>query len=146
MERLTKRDEFGNTDIIGVDSMDLQCNLEFDEFNKVTTALNKLAKYEDLEEKELLLELPCKPGDIVYDVVFCDDGKYHVFEMKVCNINPFGDVGKCKVWNVYLEDDCTKAYRSFYDFNKTVFLEKEAAEKALKEMEDRKNGQADFCR
>ena len=28
MERLTERDEFGNADIIGVDSMDLQCNLE----------------------------------------------------------------------------------------------------------------------
>lgn len=27
MTRLTKRDEFGNADIIGVDSADLQCNL-----------------------------------------------------------------------------------------------------------------------
>ena len=51
MGRLTERDEFGNTDIIGVDSMDLQCNLEFDEFNKVTNALNKLAEYEELEER-----------------------------------------------------------------------------------------------
>ncbi len=51
MKRLTGYDEFGNTDIIGVDSMDLQCNLEFDEFNKVTNALNKLAEYEDLEEQ-----------------------------------------------------------------------------------------------
>lgn len=48
---MTERDEFGNTDIIGVDSMDLQCNLEFDEFNKVTNALNKLAEYEELEER-----------------------------------------------------------------------------------------------
>ena len=51
MGRLTERDGFGNTDIIGVDSMDLQCNLEFDEFNKVTNALNKLAEYEELEER-----------------------------------------------------------------------------------------------
>lgn len=48
---MTERDGFGNTDIIGVDSMDLQCNLEFDEFNKVTNALNKLAEYEELEER-----------------------------------------------------------------------------------------------
>lgn len=32
---------------MGVDSMDLQCNLAFDEFNRVTQALNRLAHYED---------------------------------------------------------------------------------------------------
>lgn len=52
MKRLTERDEFGNADIIGVDSEDLQCNLTFDEFNIVTDAMNKLADYEDLEEKK----------------------------------------------------------------------------------------------
>ena len=58
MERLTRRDEFGNGDIIGVDSRDLQCNLKFNEFNKVTVALNKLAEYEDLEEQGKLLKAP----------------------------------------------------------------------------------------
>ena len=60
MERLTKRDKFGNADIIGVDSMDLQLNLDFGGLNKVTEALNKLARYEDLEEQGLLLQLPRK--------------------------------------------------------------------------------------
>ena len=46
MERLTKRDEYGNADIIGVSS-DVQFNLEFDELNAVTAALNRLAAYED---------------------------------------------------------------------------------------------------
>lgn len=55
MERLTKRDEFGNADIIGVDSEELQCNLGFEELNKVTDALNKLAEYEDLEESGRML-------------------------------------------------------------------------------------------
>lgn len=55
MERLTKRDEFGNADIIGVDSMDLQCSLNFEEFNRVTLALNKLAEYEDMEESGKML-------------------------------------------------------------------------------------------
>lgn len=50
MNRLTERDEFGNADIIGVDSEELQCNLAFDEFNRVTDALNQLAKYEDMHE------------------------------------------------------------------------------------------------
>ena len=45
--RLTERDEYGNADIIGVDSADIQLNLAFDELNLVTDALNKLARYED---------------------------------------------------------------------------------------------------
>ena len=49
IRRLTKRDEFGNADIIGVDSADLQCNLDFDEMNLVTNALNRLAEYEEKE-------------------------------------------------------------------------------------------------
>lgn len=49
MKRLTERDEYGNADIINVNSIDLQSNLEINEFNKVTNALNKLADYEDLE-------------------------------------------------------------------------------------------------
>lgn len=48
MERLTERDEYGNADIVGVDSGELQLNLEFEEFNLVTGALNRLAEYEDL--------------------------------------------------------------------------------------------------
>ena len=47
MDRLTERDEYGNADIIGVDSEDLQLNLEFDSMNRVTAALNRLAEYEE---------------------------------------------------------------------------------------------------
>ena len=47
IKRLTERDEYGNADIIGVDSAELQLNLEFDELNRVTDALNRLAGYED---------------------------------------------------------------------------------------------------
>ena len=52
-KRLTERDEYGNADIIGVDSADLQMNLEFEQLNLVTCALNQLAHY---EESELELE------------------------------------------------------------------------------------------
>ena len=58
MGRFTERDEYGNADIIGVSSLDLQFNLAHEEFNKVTNALNKLAEYEDLEEQGKLPELP----------------------------------------------------------------------------------------
>ena len=48
MKRLTELDEYGNADIIGVNSPDLQLHLEFDEFNRVTDALNKLAAYKNM--------------------------------------------------------------------------------------------------
>ncbi len=50
-KRLTERDEFGNANIIGVDSASLQLNLSFDEFNRVTEALNRLAEFEDREDR-----------------------------------------------------------------------------------------------
>lgn len=93
-------------------------------------------QWKALYEKDILPVLPCSVGDIVYDVVLCDDAQYHVFKMKVCNINPFGDVRKGKVWNVYLEDECTKAYRSFYDFGQTVFHSEEEANAKKKELDD----------
>lgn len=101
----------------------------------VKNMYSKLKDYENLEEQGKLLKLPCAVGDMVYDVIFCGDEKYRIFEMKVCNINLFGDVRKGKIWNVYLEDDCTKAYRSFYDFGKTVFLTREEAETTLNKLE-----------
>lgn len=60
MERLTVRDEFGNADIIGVDTADLQGNLRFDELNKVTRALNRLATLEDRLESGRIFELTTK--------------------------------------------------------------------------------------
>ena len=68
MGRFTERDEYGNADIIGVSSLDLQFNLALEEFNKVTNALNKLADYEELEEQKKLMKLPCAVGDTVYRI------------------------------------------------------------------------------
>ena len=85
MEKLTERDEFGNADIIGVDSADLQLNLEFEEFNKVTDAVNRLAGYEELEEQGKLVRLPCSVGDRVY--VIDTDERLPNKEIKVYDID-----------------------------------------------------------
>lgn len=50
-KRLTKRDEFGNADIIGIDSERLASNLDFNEVNELTFALNKFADLEDKIER-----------------------------------------------------------------------------------------------
>lgn len=57
-KRLTERDEFGNADIIGVDSMKLQGCLTFEELIISTKALNRLAELEDKIESGKLVEFP----------------------------------------------------------------------------------------
>ena len=54
MARLTSRDEFGNAEIIALEDITPQLyeGLSFTETNALTAALNKLADYEDAEEKE----------------------------------------------------------------------------------------------
>ena len=67
MKRLTERDEFGNADIVGVDSADLQENLNFDEMNLVTEALNKLACYEEHNDFDAYIK-----GDCIKSESLCD--------------------------------------------------------------------------
>lgn len=49
MDRLTERDEYGNADIIALSDImpELYANLSFSETNALTSALNRLAAYED---------------------------------------------------------------------------------------------------
>lgn len=118
-KRMTERDEFGNADIVGIDSADLQLNLGFEEFNKVTNALNRLAEYEEMEEDGRLLKLPCKEGTAVYAIEVDDENFDHfhcatkISEYAFCTqMLPL--VGKC------------------------VFLTKEEAEAEMKRAEGEK--------
>lgn len=137
MTRLTKRDEFGNADIIGVDSADLQCNLEFDDLIKVTEALNKLAKYEDLEEQRKLLKLPCAVGDTVYRIN--KGAKEPIIPMKVCEVGVISlKVGGFAI-QIMCHDELDDGETRYFStaFGKTVFPTKREAAQALERMEDR---------
>ncbi len=102
-------------------------------------AVDKLAEYEDLEEQNRLLKLPCAAGDTVHHLCTFKNGESEIIEMKVECVEPCGAIrqhkGVCEIWNVYAETDYTKAYFKFFDFGKTVFLTREEAEAALKELE-----------
>ena len=139
MERLTERDEFGNADIIGVDSMDLQCNLGFKEFNKVTNALNKLVEYEDLEEQGKLPKLPCKIGDTIYVIpsranyginsVNRHKENNRVYEQIVDHITFYKSgymLSTCEGHACVIEES----------YKETWFLSKEEAETALRKLKD----------
>lgn len=101
---------------------------------------NKLAELEDLEEHGRLLRLPCKKGDIVWELRECDDGVFRIFPMEVKVVATFGELlrtsSRCCVWNIYAESYYTKMYKSFYDIGTSVFLTEEAAKAKLKEMEE----------
>lgn len=75
---------------------------------------------------------PCKVGDKLY----CPNQHAKMIaEFEVAEIYTFKD-------GTVIIDDLENEW-DIEDIGKTVFLTKEAAEKALKEMEDRKNGEID---
>lgn len=111
-----------------------------------------ISDYEGIEteckyfkDKSKSVELPCKVGDVLYDVVLCDDEKYRIFEMKVADISPFGTLYSnskvCEpfIWNLYLVEKYSYAYRMFKDIGQTVFFEKSKAEAKLKELMENEN-------
>lgn len=132
MERLTRRSENG-TAIYNTPSGD---PMKWE--NNRHEVLRKLAEYEDLEEQRKLIKLPCAVGDTVYYLYTNENKESEITEMKVGCIEPFGAIrqrkGICEVWNIYVEADYTKAYFKFLDFGKTVFITKEEAEAASKEL------------
>lgn len=78
---------------------------------QVGCAVEKLAEYEDLEEQNRLLKLPCEIGQRVYMIYqFCGKGAWEIEEHKI-----------------RLED--------LKNIGKTVFLTREEAEAALEELE-----------
>ena len=154
MERLTERDEFGNTDIIGVDSEDLQLNLDVKAFNRVTTALNRFAAYEDAipvadlpraaelhkaDLEGLLVALPCKVGDTIYAIPsetnFRLNAMYRpennrVYEQTVNSIRWFSN-SRYMIWTC--DGICSELSEGF---GVTWFLTRAEAEAALKEEND----------
>ena len=93
----------------------------------------------ELLRSDRVVELPCKLGQTVYDIVLCDDDIYRIYEMKIAAIEPFGSLYESKYFpdfllNIYLTDDCSYAYRTFNDIGKKTFLTKEEAETKLKEI------------
>lgn len=137
MERLTERER--NVDGTGVAKEEITDGLLKPFAEKILT---KLADYETLEEQGLLVRLPCKVRDTLWELCLCDDGNYKIFPMTVKTISEYGTLRQVKkdktIWNIYAESDYTYMYKSFADFGKTVFSTKEEAEKKLEEM--KKNG------
>ena len=81
--------------------------------------LNRLAEYEDLEEKGLLLRLPCKVGDTIYFETFVKNGSESI------GVQPHKVV---EVRVSFVCDDWPDTEVPDWAFGKTAFLSKEEAE------------------
>lgn len=138
MERMTERDEWGNADIIGVESDDLQINLGFEEFNLVTKALNRLAAYEDAaplhqvqqwakaHKEGRMVVLPAKENQPIWRIVEEESCTSDCWG-EMCN---YCDAGSKKTYLRVKEGRFSVKYDTV-DFGKTVFLTREEAEEAM---------------
>lgn len=93
---------------------------------------DRLRELADADKDGRVVVLPCKVGDTVWRIV--RDGEPHIT--------------RDEVRDMYFADDMTPCVElvggrvTFTEkFGKTVFLSREEAEKALQEMEDKKDGQ-----
>ena len=104
--------------------------LDVSRATKTRMVLEKLAIYEDAEEQGLLLRLPCKVGDTVYQVnkVSKKISKHKVLKIEMENMD--GTDFIMQIW--FGKYSFTFGHR----FGEVIFLTREEAETKLKEMEN----------
>ena len=140
MERLTYRTELG----VSIDkneecptcSICWNCDIPPRECQYISDVLEKLAKYEDLEEQGRLIKLPCKVGDVVYEI---NTDRNIVSALKIISTKIYS---YAIYFDYQLIDGIYKNIVSFSDIDigKTVFLTQSAAEEKLKELRGGENG------
>lgn len=125
MSRLTKVYGNGNVTLdaglYGIDQTAL--DIATRNSKPITAAVAKLKEYEDAEENGLLIRLPCKVGDTVYELDRWCDGSHGDCDKRPCN--------ECPDYNLEIYTH-KFAYDMLPKIGKTVFLTREEAEQALK--------------
>lgn len=144
MERLTKRED---DSITYNEKREFECGEYCDSCSQgagncktVENMIKKLATYEDLEEQGLLVRLPCKVGDMVWDNDFGYPESYEIKAFSYGYCDSYVEPG------IGIEDEIIFYYENYThsisitgafpmsEIGKTVFLTREEAEKKLEEM------------
>lgn len=120
-----------------------ECKAVADFKGFVKNMYSKLKEYEELEEQGRLLRLPCKVGDMVWDIDFGRPCSYEVTGFSFGSLND-DDWEEEKVLDqivVYYTNSNGSITGTFAvsEIGKTVFLTRQEAEDKLAEMEG-KNG------
>lgn len=110
---------------------------EYWEHKQVAEYLRKLKEYKDLEEQGLLLRLPCKVGDKVYEI---SENFIEPCTVESIFLGNYRDRNGnwCNMAEIYYDRyDCPYVSTEIYftDIGETVFLTKAEAEAKLAEME-----------
>ena len=98
-----------------------------DDVGLTTHILQELKEYRDLEEQGLLLKLPCKSGDKLYDI-----RQNHIKDRRndmVHELSIEGITVEFCTWETWMARSVP-----LKEIGKTVFLTKEEAEEKLKEL------------
>lgn len=110
---------------------------------KLPAVMEQLYKYETAEEEGRLIVLPCKVGSAVYLIWhrYTKCSKYgESFEEYSCSGCEEWDCDSHKEYYIHVNQSVSLEWivrnMQLGNFGKTVFLTKEEAEKALKEMEE----------
>lgn len=105
------------------------------ECNAINICIKKLSEYETAEEEGRLVALPCKVGQCVYTNHSMSGWYMRKSERPYLGRVVFiGLNAEDPYFNIILGEGKMLQYK-FSDIGKTVFLTREEAEKALKEME-----------
>ena len=146
MERLTKWED---DSITYNEKREFECGEYCDSCSQgagncktVENMIKKLATYEDLEEQGLLVRLPCKVGDTVWDNDFGYPESYEIKAFSYGYCDSYVEPG------IGIEDEIIFYYENYThpisitgafpmsEIGKTVFLTREEAEKKLEEMKN----------
>lgn len=152
-ERLTEEwyDDMEQFDRYAPKSPNIEINCGGDDFQRI---IDKLAEYETSEEEGRLVVLPCKVGDMVYVIApnhrlceakhDCDEYDYENYLISWCEkFCPYGYKGigviKDIISHIEIRDNgiCYCTTNCGYLYDDKVFLTREEAEKALREMEEK---------
>lgn len=123
MERLTYKTngKYTNTTAEQAPPYAIDCDID--------TAITKLAEYEDLEEQNRLIKLPCAVGDTVYSFSF-----EKILTLCVDSFVIYTDGIDARLSSKMKEYEFLKIDMDIADFGEKWFPAKEAAEAALKEL------------
>lgn len=154
MERLTEKDQYSQGYKIQAKNLNSHCVAK-DAKGYITyygQHIDKLAEYENLEEQDRLIKLPCKVGDTVYLIDRDENNKFKVYEGKWKRVslvqtskdgsfNLRGEISY-DIYDCFYNDGRMMKHGMYVGQERTkigevVFLTKSEAEQKLKEMENK---------
>ena len=135
MDRLTRKSKVGG--YLLKEHLSIIHNTFSSQYN-LAKIIEKLGKYEDAEEQGLLLRLPCKVGDVIWDNDYGVPTAYEITGYSFGESDGYIEYPASKTEIVFYYSNTSGSITGSFavsEIGKTVFLTQAEAEQKLKEME-----------